>query len=479
MTFWTPGIGSNRALRGMRRILMLAGPGVALLGIWAVAVFLRLLIPLFLIASQTPDAIHEGFQTACYTETAFLTNLSLVWLGKHIDALAYPSQWTSSVKMIIQGVIDSSGCFLVFGMLRIRFPAGTALRGAALYAIWLPSLFYSSQILGEAYTPILMLAFGYAIMRSVAEKQGYAWYGIAGLVCAVVAYTRFDNILILPAFALFILVMHWRQKRQAAFRVGILLAGFALSCLLVHKTIASVIGPAGFTHSMNMTSPSDRKPSIGVALYNALGEYPSTYAGLRLFSDCVVYDYAKARSALYESNGDKTYKVLKKMLGNNALLAAYVREVIVAKPILYADWIITRTFCYLPANPFFACIIKFVTGPHRGEFMGVWYNQFNHKFSQRYQGLKYLDYTIFAVFVIGVWTCRRDAAMLSLMTIYFGVLVGHVFTQCGEAFHSLEQERVFMDPRYLLGMVSIWPVFLPLGFTQLKDFVHRISLSRT
>ncbi|MBI4678132.1 MAG: glycosyltransferase family 39 protein [Elusimicrobia bacterium] len=433
---------------------------------------LRLIIPLYLIASGRPDATHDGFQTACYVETPFLTNLVLWMLGVFNRLFSTTIQGTATAKMIIQGAFDSAGCLLVFGMLRTRFSRDVALKGAFLYAVWLPSIFYASQILGEAYTPVLMLTFGYAIMQGLSRERWQPWYGLAGIVGALVAFTRFDNIAILPFFALFVLWAYRKTRWQAAARVGVLLGAFGLSCVLVKGAITLSAGRAGFTHSLNVSSPGEYRPSLPVALYNALGEYPGTYKGLRIFRDDAAFEHMKAQSARYASSGDRIHRWLCRLWPGNPFLMTYVREVVVGKPILYADWLFRRFVAYLPANPCIASVITFVSGSRGNAYM----NQYGYRFSQVYQGLKYVDYALFAVFALGAWLCRRDNAMLSLLAIYLGVLAGHVFTQVGEVFHRMEAEEVFIDPRYLLGMVAIWPVFLPLGLDGIRNLIRGKTL---
>ncbi len=368
---------------------------------------------------------------------------------------------------IFQGIVDSLGCLLVFGILSFYFNRRTCLLGALIYAIWPASIFYSYHFMAEAYIPILMLAIGYTIIWAL-KTEKWHWFATAGLLIGLSFSFRFDNFLILITYMLYILWVY-RKKMFIAFVRAMLVFGFCVLSLIPFKII--------------IPKNSQNVPIIGVALYNSLGEYPGTFKGLRFFDDQTAPKHGIEKGEEYLKNNDRAFKFMHRVFNNDSyrtshhlIILAYIREVIIDKPFLYIDWLIRRFFVYLPANPFIACIAYFFKNPHGTASM------VGYRYSQVFQIAKYLDYLLFLFFMYGVWSCRKNKEILSLLCIYFGVLVSHVIVGGGEVYFRNDMEYAYIDPRYLLGMVSIWPVFISIfiskkliGVDLSKDQKNNIS----
>lgn len=367
--------------------------------------------------------------------------------------------FNAPIVQIFQGVVDSIGCLLVYGILSFYFTHRIRLLGALIYAICPIFIFYSYHFMGEAYVPIFMLAIGYTIILALKNERWF-WFALAGFLIGLSFSFRSDNALILPFYMAYIL---WFYRRKISYALGmtILVLMFCLLSLMPFNLI--------------IPGNSQNVPTLGIALYNSLGEYPGNYKGLRFFDDVAATEHGIKKADEYLEKNDGIFKLIYSISQNNLfrgvfkpvksdrisytymrhiITFAYIREVIIENPVLYANRIISRFFAYLPSHPFLACISYFFNNSYDHHRM------IGYRYSQLFQLVKYIDYFFFLLFLYGVWSCRRCKTMLSLLCIYIGVLVGHIIVGCGEVYFRLDKEYAYIDPRYLLGMVSIWPVFI-------------------
>ena len=357
------------------------------------------------------------------------------------------------IIQIFQGFVDSIGCLLVYGILGFYFSRRICLLGALIYAIWPPSIFYSYHFMGEAYIPFFMLAIGYTIILAL-NREKWFWFALAGSLIGLSFRFRLDNAFILPIYIVYIL-WFFRQKIIPALGRAMLVV---ILCILTFMSFEIVV-------------PKNSKQvlTIAGALYNSLGEYPGNYKGLRFFDDQAAFKHGVKKADEYlkdddifrlmysVSQHDLSPGVFKPMTNYHLITLSYIREVIIEKPFLYTNRLISRFFAYLPSNPFLACIAYFFKNPNGTSSM------VGYRYSQLFQLVKYTDYLLFLVFLYGVWSCRCHKRMLSLLCVYVGVLVGHVIVGVGEVYFRNDTEYAYFDPRYLLGMVSIWPIFIAVA----------------
>jgi hypothetical protein len=364
------------------------------------------------------------------------------------------------IIQIFQGIIDSFGCLIVYGILILFYPRRVSLVGSLIYALWPPSIFYSYHFMSEAFIPIMVLSISYTTILAL-KREKWFWYCMAGVLIGFSFSFRFDNFLILPCYIGFIIWIYRRRLFLAIGKASVVLI-FCILSIIPFK----VIVPEK-THDV---------PTVGVALYNSLGEYPAQYRGVRFFYDQTAFNHGVVKANDYLKS-DKIFQFMysvsqhdlfpgyfKPMTDYHLVTLAYIREIIIEKPILYVNRLVYRFLAYLPSNPFIACIIHFYTHHPSGNDTMVGY-----RFSQTFNLFKYIDYCLFIFFSFGVWVCRRNTAILSMLCIYFGVLVSHVIVGVGEVYFRNDREYAYFDPRYLLGMVSIWPVFIAIA---LKRFTN-------
>lgn len=348
------------------------------------------------------------------------------------------------VVQIMQVIIDSLGCFLIYMILGLYFSRRIRLLGGLLYAVWPPSIFYSYHILPEAYTPVLVLAIGYMTLLASKSKKTF-WCALAGLFCGVLFSFRMDNALILLFIAVYFLFIFRKKKAEAIGRAILVVMAALMTLFLINKTIK-------LTYK-GLTS----RYVLSISLYNALGEYPGTYKGLRFYQDEESALHIKDKALSYKKTKDSTFRFLSSLYESDPGMAVYMREVIIGNPVLYADWLIKRFFAYLPSHPYVASIVYFYSKP---KAESGWETMLGYRYSSVFQGVKYFDYLLFSLFLIGVWYCRNNSEMMAFLCIYLGVHVGHVLTQCGEIYFKLDKEYALLLPKYLVGMVSIWPIFI-------------------
>lgn len=475
---------------------------IALMAIFILAISLRCLMPLYLL--KTHDNYSRFTDNSSYSWDMIAMSISLAkGEGLHTDYFSYAlgfkdistakldaikrhpynraiyfdkggippivisagityllGSFNVPVVQIFQGIIDSLGCFLVFGILCVYFCKRTCLIGALLYAVCPTFIFFSYHLMGEAYVPVLTLSIGYMMILAL-NKEKWFWFALTGSFAGLLLACRSDNVLIVPAYLGCILWSYRRRMFCAFGRVFIVCIFLFLSVTSFQKLLPENI---------------EYKPTLGVALYNSLGEYPGNYKGLRFYNDPDATEHGLNKVDEYLNSDDKIFDFMnsvyrydifssgyKSVTKYHLITLAYIREVIIEKPVLYANRLISRFFVYLPSHPFLAYITYFfndINDSNAGTTIG-------YRYSQTFHLVKYVDWLCFIFFLYGIWICRRNKVMLSLLCIYFGVLVGHVLVGVGEIYFRLEKEYVALYPRYLLGMVAIWPVFIAIGIEKI------------
>jgi hypothetical protein len=362
------------------------------------------------------------------------------------------------VIQIFQGIIDSVGCLLVYGILRIYYSRRISLLGSLLYAICPIFIFYSYHFLAEAYIPVFMLGIGYMVILGL-ERDKWWFFGLAGILIGLSFGFRLDNFLILPFYLIFIL---WFYRDR-------LLVGLGRSMIILLCCITAYL-------PLRIGSTAS---SVGVPLYASLGEYPGNFKGLRFGSSAKAREHGITKVKEYLREDElfrKMYSIghwffpslIRSDKETDLITLAFVREVIIEEPLLYANRIITRLVSYLPAHPFIACIGYFLSNKNL--------TTYGYQYSSLFHGLKYIDYLFFLVFVYGVWLCRSQTELLSFLCIYLGVHISHVILGCGDIHYIRDEEYFLLNPRYLIGMMSIWPVFLAVGGAEILKKIRESAV---
>jgi hypothetical protein len=347
-----------------------------------------------------------------------------------------------SLVRSVQAGVDSLGCLLVYGILA-RARAHGALLGAAIYALWPPAVWFCLMIAPDALIPVVTLALAYCGVRAQVGLRGDAWrwLAMAGVCLGTLLRLRSDTALVLPLLALYL----WFRRDEPARRRALMVLVLVASCSAV-----------GWLFQRAVAKDMRAQPILGVTLYNALAEWPATFRGFRQWRDGFYLQEAKAKDAAYLRAGDRPYRAIRGVFlaadVDDVQATVYVRDIVLGRPVLYADWLASRFFAYLPGHPPIASTAA--------AFADL---NLRYRYSPLYQGLKYVDRAFFGLVLLGVWQARRNRALMSLLCIYFAVLIAHVLTAVGEFYFQDEAEIAWLDSRYLLGMAILWPVFLAVG----------------
>jgi len=439
-------------------------------------------MPIYLLLSHHPDflslmsyssPIHIWNYATAFAEGRLLDNMTTYYVP-YAFITALPIIVTKNINIVnidiasvqfIQGAIDSLGCFIIYKILKDRFSNKHGFIGATLYAIWPSSIFYSYHILAEAYTPILILTVCYLFINALEEKN-YKKFTLLGIACAIFVLLRPDNIFVMPAILIY---SFWYYKKHVKSNITYILA-FIVAFYFIFFISNRIITTA-YYHNLSKASHS-----VAIGLFNSLGEYPGIYKGLRFYDDGVAIKHIVEQEQKYKETNDTVFLYLHKTLNDiSPGLPVYIREVIVGQPILYIDTMIRRLFVYSPGHPYCATIAYFLS---KFPNLNGWTSMTGYRYSQIYHGIKYFDYFLFTLFLCGLWTNRKNRLIMSLFVIYMAILVGHVLSSVGEVFFRIgpdgtDAETAFIYPAYLLGMVSIWPVVIPLGLGTFRNLIRR------
>lgn len=347
---------------------------------------------------------------------------------------------------IFQGLVDGICGTLAVIAITARLPYRNAkLFGGIIYAVWPPSVFYSFNVCAEGYTPTLVLVGALLFIRALEHERLSHWLGFALFMGLTICF-RINNAFI-PLLYLFVGLL-WR-KRAVMTQITVL--------------VVMVVGFVAPYKIFSAAVPIKGNLDLGSVLLNSMGEYPGKFKGIRFFSDGDAAQYGESGLKKYLDSGDRVVSTTWKMYSHDPALHVWIREVPLGKPLLYADTLAMRFIGYLPAHPYVAAIGYFLLNQdgftarrERANYVGM----YGYRYSEIFSSLKFIDYIIFGLFAWGVWVTRRKPIIRTVLCPYFAVHIFHVLTSNGEVFFRLDQEYNFLELRYLLGMVAVWPVFI-------------------
>lgn len=362
-----------------------------------------------------------------------------------------------SLTKIIQGILDGVvGVLVVVAFLSRLLPPQRALWGGVVFALWPPAILYSNMTCAESFTAVLLLVSALLFVRALEQPCWRRWLAFSLWMGFTICF-RMDHILVFVFYL--VLALYWQKRR--------LMSRLAMALVLVSGYIVPALF---FSTVIPLTSTED---FVGSMLYNSMGEYPGTFKGVRFFNDTLSNVHGPRKFQEYLSRNDPVVTATWKIYPRDMGLHAWFREVVVEKPALYVDWIIRRFVVYLPAHPYMAAISYIYwdnTTYYKRARKNTYYKAiYGYRSSQVFNSIKYIDYGFFALFVGGLWLARRSPMILTVLCVYFGVHVFHVFTVNGEAFFRNDKEHQFLELRYLLGMVAIWPIFIGISLSALWE----------
>jgi len=168
---------------------------------------------------------------------------------------------------ILEAIIDSIGCIIMFLMGKELFNTKVGLIAAFLYALWLPIAYIATWPLHDALVPFFTLVTLFFFIKAVMNNK-IKYYVLAGLTCGIGCYFQ-PSSLLLPVFfgaGALIYGIHkanfWKQAISAAKVTAIMLGVMVL-----------VISPWMIRNSVEIGSVTGMRPGFWVGLWENSGEF--------------------------------------------------------------------------------------------------------------------------------------------------------------------------------------------------------------
>jgi 4-amino-4-deoxy-L-arabinose transferase-like glycosyltransferase len=340
---------------------------------------------------------------------------------------------------VVQAIIDSLGCLLIFLVGRELFGRRVGLISAFLYAIWLPIAYLSTWPLHDALMPFITLTCLYFFVIGV-RRNAIKFYLLSGLFTGIGCYFQ-PTILFLPLFfglGLFIYNLHKSNFREQVANVAKMTAISILALVLV-------ITPWIVRNYHVTGSVIIMRPGPWSGLWEGFGEFGENPAGAQL-SDEATYELVRKESGQYIEYLSPAYQAFFKPKVLNAIkehpgwyLGLVAKRIpraifnfselgIQYLPLISTDYPVWMKYLY-DTGPvgYVTAIKKMFQGMGDGTFWVV--------FKTYPYGAFYLVLVwVFAIVppllsIFALWIARRNWRLLVLMAtvpIYFIVI--HIFT---------------------------------------------------
>ncbi len=341
---------------------------------------------------------------------------------------------------VIQAIIDSLGCLLIFLVGRELFSRRVGLISAFLYAVWLPIAYLSTWPLYDALMPFITLVCLYFFVVGV-KKKALKFYILSGLFAGVGCYFQ-PTILLLPLFfGLGLLIYSWHKSnlgRQIAYTVKITAISMAI--------LALVITPWTVRNYYVTGSIIVMRPGPWSGLWAGFGEFGENPVGAELFSYNESYELAKKELGYdveYMSPAYQAFfktKVLNAIKEHPGWYASLVAKRIPRAvfnfselgmsnlPLIKADYPAWLSYLY-ETGPvtYVTALNRMFTGMKDGTF---WTMLRTHPFGAFYLALVW----VFAIIppllsIFAFWISRKDwrpLVLIATVPAYFIII--HIFT---------------------------------------------------
>ena len=392
---------------------------------------------------------------------------------------------TAAPLMVVQLVLDSFGCLLAY-LLLAGFRRSAAWAAALVYAVWPASVYYSSaNVKPDSLVPVLVLA-GAVLVLLTCTRSGwrrYAYAASAGVALALLAGIRTDNALPVAAICILLAVLSaidsgTRFNSNNALNPVRWARVLVLPVILMLSLTVTLLS----FHLLLRKNMKADHAALGNTLWNILAEYPGLYPGFRVWNDGFALQYSIRRNVEYRKSRDRRYIIARAInyaLGGwqpeqDSQFPVFIKEIILDHPVRYTGWLLSRLVVYSMGHPATAYII-----------LEDWYGEVS-KDQPAYLRLRWIDFTLFVVAVWGAWTLRKQRVAWVLWCFYIGILLAHAVAGVGDIHYrvvgpvdslpvplSREQHDSFWEPRYLLGMTSVFPLFIGVAISDVFEKLRR------
>jgi 4-amino-4-deoxy-L-arabinose transferase-like glycosyltransferase len=187
---------------------------------------------------------------------------------------------------VLQAIIDSFGCLIIFLIGRELFNRRIGLISAFLYAVWLPIAYLSTWPLQDALMPFITLVCLYFFVMGI-RRKAIKFYILSGLFAGVGCYFQ-PTILLLPLFfSLGSFVYYWHKSnlgRQIAYTAKVTAISMVVLVLVITPWIVRNYHITGSIIVM--------RPGPWSGLWEGFGEFGENPVGAQL-SDDATYELAR------------------------------------------------------------------------------------------------------------------------------------------------------------------------------------------
>jgi 4-amino-4-deoxy-L-arabinose transferase-like glycosyltransferase len=340
---------------------------------------------------------------------------------------------------VIQAIIDSLGCLLIFLIGRGLFNRRVGLISAFLYAIWLPIAYLSTWPLQDALMPFITLVCLYFFVTGV-RKKALKFYVLSGLFAGIGCYFQ-PTILLLPLFfGLGLLIYNWHKHdlgRQIIYAVKVTAISMLMLVLVITPWIVRNYQITGSIIVM--------RPGPWSGLWEGFGEFGENPVGAQL-SDDATYELARKETGYDIEYMSPAYQAFFKTKVLNAikehpgwytgLVAKRIPRAIFNFselgihnfPLIRADYPAWLDYLYTSGSVgYVTAIKKMFTGMGDGTF---WEMLWAHPYGAFY----FVIVWCFAIIppllsIFAFWIARRDwRSLVVIATVPAYFIIIHIFT---------------------------------------------------
>jgi len=190
---------------------------------------------------------------------------------------------------VIQAIIDSFGCLLIFLIGRELFSKRIGLISAFLYSIWVPIAYLSTWVLHDALMPFITLLSLYFFIVAI-RTGGNKFYILSAISVGIGCYFQ-PTIMLLPlifGLVLFLHEFHRADLKKHVFKaIKVTVIMMAVLILFISPWVVrnyNILGTV--TYAM-------RGPGLWVTIWEGFGEFGENPAGAAL-DDTITYEQAKS-----------------------------------------------------------------------------------------------------------------------------------------------------------------------------------------
>jgi len=176
---------------------------------------------------------------------------------------------------VIQAVIDSVGCLLIFSLGRKLFNRRTGLIASLLYAIYLPIAYLSTWPLHDAMIPVMILASLYFFVKAV-QTGAVKFYMLSAGIIGISCYFQPSAQLLPLFFGIGIIAYNFRKSE---FRNNVLNA--AKMTVIMMAVLGLVVSPCLVRNYQLSGTINMRPPGLWQGVWQGFGEFENP-VGARL-----------------------------------------------------------------------------------------------------------------------------------------------------------------------------------------------------